>query len=56
MDENDYEEKETLTLNDIDIIGSVEFDLSESLRDLFYIIKQLKSDVDCIKDYLHLKN
>lgn len=46
-------EKE-LTFEDIDILGSVEFDLSEAIKDLFWSIKSIKQDVDNIKEYLNL--
>lgn len=37
---------------DIDILGSVEFDLTEAIKDLIYNIKSIKEDVDKIKDEL----
>lgn len=51
-----FEEKEsnTLTLEDIDILGSIEFDLTEAIKDLIWNIKSMKNDVDNIKEYLHL--
>lgn len=50
---NENNEKETLTFEDIDIVGS---DLCEGIRDLIYHIKTIKNDVDNIKkEYLHLK-
>ena len=48
------EEKE-LTFKEIDILGSVEFDLSEGLKDLIWNIKLIKQDVDYIKEHLKLK-
>ena len=48
------EKEETLTFDDIDILESVGFDLSESIRDLIYNIKEIKNDVDNIKKHLHL--
>lgn len=39
---------------EIDILGSIEFDLTESIKDLFWNIKCLKSDIDKIKE--NLKN
>ena len=49
----DEEEKETLTFEDIDILGSVEFDLSEGIKDLIWNIKLIKKDVDEIKAQLN---
>lgn len=49
------DEKEVLTFEDIDILGSVGSDLCEGIRDLIYNIKTIKSDVDNIKEYLHIK-
>ena len=40
---------------DIDILGSVEFDLSEAIKDLIWNIKTIKNDVDGIKKHLRLK-
>ena len=37
---------------DIDILGSVEFDLTEAIKDLIYNIKSIREDVDKIKDEL----
>lgn len=48
------EEKEKLTFNDIDILESVGSDLCESIRDLIYNIKEIRKDVDNIKEHLHL--
>lgn len=50
------DEKETLTLEDMDILGSIGSDFCESVRDLIYNIKTIKNDVDRIKEYLHLSN
>lgn len=36
-------------ITDIDILGSIEFDLSEALKDLIWNIKSIKTDVDEIK-------
>lgn len=38
----------------IDGLGSVEFDLTEAIKDLIYSIKSIKTDVDMIKDKLNL--
>lgn len=46
--------EKNLTLEDIDILGSVEFDLAEAIKDLIWNIKTIKKDVDNIKEYLHL--
>lgn len=49
------ENVETLTFEDIDILGSVGSDLCEGIRDLIYNIKVIKNDVDNIKEYLQIK-
>lgn len=42
---------------EVDILGSVEFDLTESIRDLIYNIKSIKKDVDEVKNEISiLKN
>lgn len=41
---------------EIDILSSVEFDLSEAIKDLIWNIKTIKNDVELIKDYLNFKN
>lgn len=41
-------------LDDVDILGSIEFDLSESIKDLIWNIKIIKNDVDNIKKRLEL--
>lgn len=38
---------------DIDILGSIEFDLTEAIKDLIYNIKTIKKDVENLK--LHSK-
>lgn len=38
----------------IDILGSVEFDLTEAIKDLIYNIKSIKEDVDMIKAHINL--
>lgn len=48
------EEKETLTFDDIDILMSVGSDLCEAIRDLVYNIREIKQDVDNIKQHLKL--
>lgn len=48
------EKEEILKVADIDILESVGSDLSESIRDLIYNIKEIKHDVDEIKEYLNL--
>lgn len=60
MDKIDYEEKEkieieTMTFDDIDILASIGSDICESIRDLIYNIKEIKSDVDNIKNHLNIK-
>lgn len=39
---------------DTDILSSVEFDLSEAIKDLIWNIKTIKKDVDIIKEHLKL--
>lgn len=46
-------EKE-LTFEDIDILASIGSDICESVRDLIYNIKEIKEDVDSIKNHLNL--
>jgi len=41
---------------DVDILGSIEFDLTEAIKDLIYNIKTIKKEVDTIKKHLHLEN
>jgi len=38
--------------NEIDILGCIEFDLTESIKDLIYNIKSLKLEVEEIKKKL----
>lgn len=45
---------ETLTFDDIDILASIGSDICESIIDLIYNIKSIKTDVDNIKTYLHM--
>lgn len=47
-------QKECEALADVDILGSVEFDLSEGIKDLIWNIKLIKNDVDVIKEHLNL--
>ena len=53
-DETEHEKKETLIFTDIDILASVGSDICESIRDLIYNIKEIKNDVDVIKEHLKL--
>lgn len=39
---------------DIDILGSVEFDLTEAIKDLIWNIKSIKNEVDLIKKDFNL--
>ena len=41
---------------EVDILGSIEFDLTEAIKDLIYNIKTIKKEVDTIKKHLHLEN
>lgn len=43
------------SLINVDILGSIEFDLSESFKDLIWHIKSIKKDIDNIKKYLKLQ-
>ncbi len=47
-------EQETLTFEDIDILDSISSDLCESIRDLIYNIKEIRKDVNLIKENLNL--
>lgn len=47
------DEKETLTFEDINILGSIGSDICEGIRDLIYNIKTIKNDVDLIKKKLN---
>lgn len=49
---NEQKEKETLTLEDIDILESVGSDICEGIRDLIYNIKTIQNDVEKIKKQL----
>lgn len=49
----EVEEKEILTFEDIDILESISSDICESIRDLIYNIKTIKSDVETIKKQLN---
>lgn len=44
------EDNEELTSENIDILGSIEFDLTEAIRDLIYSIKSIKNDIEEIKN------
>lgn len=46
-------QEEKPALKDIDILGSIEFDLTEAIKDLIYNIKTIKKDVENLK--LHSK-
>lgn len=37
-----------------DALSSVEFDLTEAIKDLIYSIKSIKGDVEIIKKHLNL--
>lgn len=47
------DEEKDLTFDDIDILESIGSDICESIRDLIYNIKIIKSDVDTIKKQLN---
>lgn len=48
-------DKEELSFDNIDTLGSIEFDLTESIKDLIYNIKTIKEDVEMIKSHLNLR-
>ena len=39
---------------DIDILGSIEFDLTEAIKDLFYNIKLIKNDIEIVRKEINL--
>lgn len=47
-------QSENQEIIDVDILGSVEFDFTEAVKDLIWNIKSIKNDVDNIKNYLNL--
>lgn len=49
-----FMKQEDVTFNDVDILGSIEFDLSEAIKDLNFNIKTIKDDVDRIKNHLKM--
>lgn len=49
------QKEEKFGLRDVDILGSIEFDMTESIKDLIYNIKTIKKDVDLIKTHLNLQ-
>lgn len=50
------EQKKTKENIDVDILGSIEFDLTEAIKDLIWNIKSIKQDVDSIRESLEHKN
>lgn len=50
------EEDENITFANVDILGSIEFDLTESIKDLIWNIKLIKQEVETIKNDLASKN
>ncbi len=46
------EAKDRENFSDVDILGSIEFDLSEAIKDLIANIKLMKKDIDNIKKSL----
>ena len=36
---------------DVDILGTIEFDLTEAIKDLIWNIKSIKKDVDMLKKH-----
>lgn len=48
------EKEEILDYENVDILESVGSDMCESIRDLIYNVKEIKNDVNNIKEHLHL--
>lgn len=48
-------QEEHCTFVDVDILGSIEFDLTEAIKDLIWNIKSIKEEVETIKKSLHDK-
>lgn len=46
------EQKENIPYSDIDVLGSIEFDLMEAIKDLIWNIKSIKGEVEAIKKNL----
>jgi hypothetical protein len=46
-------QKENDIMTEVDIISSIEFDLTEAIKDLFFIIKLMRVEIDEIKTRLH---
>lgn len=46
--------KKEINIENVDILNSVEFDLSEAIKDLIWNIKSIKNDVEKIKKHLDL--
>ena len=42
-------QKESRHTIEVDILGSIEFDLTEAIKDLIYNIKSIKKEVEAIK-------
>lgn len=42
--------KTNFSETEIDILGSIEFDLTEVIKDLIYHMKSLRRDVDSLKE------
>lgn len=47
------EQEENTLFEEVDILGSIEFDLTEGVKDLIWNIKTIKKDVEGIKKYLN---
>jgi len=41
---------------DVDILGSIEFDLTKAIKDLIWNIKSIKNDIELIKKDLNADN
>jgi len=47
--------KDNKNFMNVDILGSIEFDLTEAIKDLIYNIKTIDEEVKTIKKHLHLE-
>lgn len=46
------QEEENCTFDEVDLLGSIEFDLTEAIKDLIWNIKSIKEEVEKIKKKL----
>lgn len=54
MKQNNNEEN--ITFDNIDILGSIEFDLTEAIKDLIYNLQLIKKDVAYLKKEIKQKH